>query len=249
VVPWPALAAPAQWLAPYDAARRRVLQAHHAGAALVDTLNAALARQPSVVLAAGPLRFVPQSDLPVHEAYEAHIARTACVPTRENGHDLFNALVWMTFPALKRRLHELQAAEIGRAGVGPARGALRDAATLLDENGAFWAAPPALREAFAARDWHALFVSRRAAWHGTRPILFGHALLDKLVQPRKAITAHVWPGDAAAALAQLTPQALSAKPFLPLPVLGVPGWWPANETPGFYEDRTIFRPSPARGLL
>ena len=38
---------------------------------------------------------------------------------------------------------------------------------------------------------------------------------------------------------------IPAKPFLPLPVLGVPGWWPANENPGFYDDADVFRP--ARG--
>ena len=35
---------------------------------------------------------------------------------------------------------------------------------------------------------------------------------------------------------------LAAKPFLPLPVLGVPGWWAPNEAPDFYEDVGVFRP-------
>jgi Protein of unknown function (DUF3025) len=35
---------------------------------------------------------------------------------------------------------------------------------------------------------------------------------------------------------------LGAKPFTPLPVLGVPGWWPANEDPAFYADVGVFRP-------
>jgi hypothetical protein len=39
------------------------------------------------------------------------------------------------------------------------------------------------------------------------------------------------------------PERLSAKPFLPLPVLGVPGWWPDNESPDFYEDVAVFRPA------
>jgi hypothetical protein len=34
----------------------------------------------------------------------------------------------------------------------------------------------------------------------------------------------------------LKPAKLAAKPFVPLPVLGVPGWWDANEAPGFYAD-------------
>ena len=34
----------------------------------------------------------------------------------------------------------------------------------------------------------------------------------------------------------------ATKPFTPLQVLGVPGWWPANEAPAFYADKQIFRP-------
>ena len=37
-------------------------------------------------------------------------------------------------------------------------------------------------------------------------------------------------------------QQWATKPFTPLPVLGVPGWWPANETPDFYADTQVFRP-------
>ena len=39
----------------------------------------------------------------------------------------------------------------------------------------------------------------------------------------------------------MTPQRLAAKGHLPLPVLGVPGWWPDNEMPAFYEDERVFR--------
>jgi hypothetical protein len=46
-------------------------------------------------------------------------------------------------------------------------------------------APPALWEALVARDWHALFVTRRALWSEARLLVFGHALLEKLVTPRK----------------------------------------------------------------
>lgn len=42
-------------------------------------------------------------------------------------------------------------------------------------------------------------------------------------------------------VAHLTPQALAAKPFNPLPVLGVPGWWAENENFCFYDDSLVFR--------
>jgi len=40
----------------------------------------------------------------------------------------------------------------------------------------------------------------------------------------------------------LQPEKLATKPFLLTPVLGVPGWWPANENPDFYGDTSVFRP-------
>jgi Protein of unknown function (DUF3025) len=35
--------------------------------------------------------------------------------------------------------------------------------------------------------------------------------------------------------------ALTSRRFAPLPVLGIPGWWPENESPAFYDDTSVFR--------
>lgn len=226
---WGALGAPAE-----QAAQR---------SSVAEALQAAVASP--------PVRFVLQDALPHGQPYEAHIFRTGEVPTRDNLHDFFNGLVWLHFPAAKRRLNELQAAEIARAGIGAVRGPLRDALTLFDENGAVLDAPAALWEALLARDWQRLFVAERALWHEARLLVFGHALLEKLSSPRKPMTAHVLcaPGaspsiaiDDARIAAALDPAHLEAKPFAPLPVLGVPGWWAPNEAPGFYDDVEVFRP-------
>jgi Protein of unknown function (DUF3025) len=193
-----------------------------------------------------PVRFVAATELPAGVAYEAFIARTGCVPTRDdNLHDHFNRLVWHRHPRIKQRLNELQAAEIAARGIGATRGAVRDALTLFDENGALWSdAPPPLAQALAARDWLALFVTHRALWRDHGFDVFGHALLEQLATaPRNALTAHVLLADPMT----LTPAQWAAKPFLPLPVLGIPGWWPANEDPGFYEDKQVFRPAPLKG--
>ena len=239
------------WLVPWRE-RGEALAAQALRSNVVDALNAALntlAAAP-IRLCAGPLRFVDQGRLPAGEAYEAFIARTACVPTRSNLHDFLNGLAWLAHPALKRRLNELQAEQLARATDGAARGAVRDALTLFDENAALLQAPPVLVEALRQRDWQALFVTHRAAWAEARIELFGHALIEKLVRPRKAITAHVWvlPAAGAASLSMqdqvaplLTPQSLAVKPFLPLPVLGMPGWWAPNESPAFYCDDAVFR--------
>jgi hypothetical protein len=258
---WPEIDWARPWLLPWRSTGEPVLRrARRRG--LVAALNEALIEQgrAPVSLVAGRLRFVPQAELPRGEAYEAYIARSACVPTRDNLHDFFNGLAWLAYPALKRRLNELQHLQLAAAAPvtqhsavsgpvrGAVRGAVRDALTLFDENAALWAAPTVLADALRRRDWHALFVTHRSAWAGSPPpLLFGHALLEKLVHPRKPITAHVWlvASDAQheqGALGGLSVDALAGKPFLPLPVLGVPGWWPGNEEPGFYDDANVFRP-------
>jgi hypothetical protein len=237
-------------------------------------LNDCGALPPEVPSDASPgVRFVPQSRLPPGEPYERFIARTGTVPTRDNLHDFFNGLAWRRFPRTKWRLNEGQAAEIERHGVGATRGPLRDALTLLDENGAVLDAPPALWRSLLARDWRRLFVTERELWREARLLVFGHALLEKLVAPRKALTAHVlvtaMPSahgsrpdltgddgalaealDAALGLASRAPAAPAAtKPFAPLPVLGIPLWWPGNSDFRFYDDPHVFRPArPPRSM-
>lgn len=206
------------------------------------------------------LHFIAQEDLPPGTAYEAHIAATGGVPTRENLHDFFNALTWFAYPRVKAVLNARQADAIARDGVGGTRGAERDALTLFDENAVlFVSTDPALREALVAFDWVRLFGQARAAW-GTRCAVrpFGHALLEKLISPYKACTAHAWLVDApegffgwpedtqaswldAAVGAALLQGPLTSRLFAPLPVLGIPGWCADNANPAFYADERVFR--------
>ena len=197
-----------------------------------------------------PVRFVPHSALPASVAYEQFIFDTGGVPTRDNLHDFFNGLVWLRFPQTKQRLNQLHAQALAAQGVGATRGPLRDAATLLDENGALLLAPEPLWQALAARQWQRLFVELRPLWQQAQCILFGHALLEQLIQPRKPLTAHVYqartamkPGaDIDAWLAHdLEAAHLARKPFTPLPVLGIPGWCADNANYSFYDDSFVFR--------
>jgi hypothetical protein len=235
------------WLAPYREVGARVAgRVTVGGRSVAEALNA----EPGLPRLSGerPLGFVPP-DRSGGEAYEAFIARAASVPTRDNLHDFFNGLVWLVHPDLKRHLNERQAEEIARSGIQATRGAVRDALTLFDENAALVCdLPPPLCEALRQRDWQRLFVAQRGGWQGARVILFGHALLEKLLLPRKPVTAHAWlvPGPAADLRSHLadwlSPAALASKSHCPLPVLGVPGWWPANASPSFYGDPSVFRP-------
>ena len=227
----------APWLAPYRATAQAM-----PNACVADALNTA---------PHSPVRFVSQSQLPDGQAYEQFIFDTQTVPTRDNLHDFFNGLCWLTFPQTKKKLNQLQAAQLALDGVQATRGPVRDALTLFDENAAFLMAPQPLWDALVAKNWLRLFVELRPMWQNAQLVLFGHALLEKLVTPRKPITAHVYRtqpivhsmADLDRWVAHdLTAEKLACKPFAPMPVLGVPSWWPENEKLSFYEDILVFRP-------
>lgn len=252
---WRALDWDRPWLAPFRAHAAQVSHGLARGQSVSELLNdLAQGRQ-----AAGsdplPVRFVSQSCLPEGHAYEDFIWHRRQVPTRDNLHDLFNGLAWLTWPRTKARLNALQAGQIAAAGVGTTRGPLRDALTLFDENAAIVLGPPELMQALRARDWQRLFVALRPLWAQAQVLLFGHAAQEKLQAPRKAITAHVYlprhdlrgQGLDASLAADLDPDHLACKPYTPLPVLGIPGWWAANANFSFYDDSQVFRPPPRGG--
>ena len=200
----------------------------------------------------GAVEFVSQSELPTDIAYEAFIFSHKRVPTRDNLHDFFNGLCWLRFPQAKSRLNFLQAQEIASQGVSATRGSLRDALTLFDENVLLLQASDNLWRALLLRDWAKLFGELRDEWQSAHIVIFGHALLEKLVAPYKSMTAHVFriASDVDAKYDQaldawlatnLQPDYLATKPYLPLPVLGIPGWWPENEELSFYSDAQVFR--------
>ena len=232
------------WLAPYLEPGQKLAQQVAAGQSSAEALNSALALYPA------PVRFVPQANLPAGMAYESYIFDSGLCPTREGLHDFFNGIAWLTFPQTKRRLNYLHLAQIAQTGIQPVRGPARDGLTVFDENAAFFLGPDVLWDALVAKDWQRLFVDLRAQWAQVQLVLFGHALLEKLVHPRKPITAHVYRTQAATKAiadmdawmaADLSAEKLAAKPFAHLPVLGVPGWWPQNEDPAFYADTSVFR--------
>ena len=211
------------------------------------------------------LRFVPASRIPGVD-YEKHIFETGEVSTREdNRHDLFNALAWCRLPKLKAVMNALHHAHLGEQYEGR-RGPQRDALTLLDESGAIVISRErALLEALSERDWQRAFVELRQGWAAnTRVVICGHALLEKLLTPYKAITAHVllMHTDSSPArlheegfvvrlderLADQLHQGLCRSPadLSPLPLMGMPRWWPvAEQDAAFYGDREVFRPPPA----
>ena len=231
------------------------------------TLNATACVSALATEGGQSIEFVAQSKLPAHASYEAFIHATGNVPTRENLHDFLNALVWLGYPRIKARLNAVQATDIhfaqgsnAMASVRPTRSRLRDALTLFDENAVLLAcSEPLLFDLLRSHAWRALFVDHRIAFNKHCEVfMFGHALVEKLVAPYKAITAHAW---LVAVDADFFAQSMTEKrayldmqvarqlddtfrttAFTPLPVLGIPDWWEGQDAL-FYADEYVFRPS------
>jgi hypothetical protein len=212
-----------------------------------------------------PLRLVEPPPRQRAREYEAAVAQRGELAWRtRDWHDLMNLLAWCTFPLAKAAInaghvHDLPAAEAAGHGSRSGRGPRRDALTLLDESGAVVAcADPELLGLLRGFRWRDLFVDRRAqVLARMRVLVIGHGLLERARAPWPGLAAHAIGLPASEAELELEPPALAAVldrrlavviealraplDLLPLPLLGLPGWWPDNEQPAFYEDRRIFR--------
>lgn len=266
---------------PRDATIRN---AHHPAfapaAALVDlTAFSAATDAPALqaFVAAAPVPPRNASGLPLHPValpaggaatYERRISETGELAVRpDTWHDRLNVLAWCLFPRAKAALNARHVGDLACADA-PVRSRVRDALTLFDEDGLVVAcADPSLAALVRAHRWTELFVDRRAdvvsRW-ACAP--FGHALMEKLLDPFIGLTAKVrfvdvpaawfdapWPEriatlDAALADALRDPADFTTPRVLaPLPVLGLPGWWDDNTDPRFFENRGYFRASPEPG--
>lgn len=217
------------------------------------------------------IRFAPQQ-LNTKQAYELGIAQTGIVTCRtvaarftsaDERHDWYNALMWLQFPRSKALLNQLQTnaylAQIANSRPSGSRGTVRDALTVFDENALILCHDnPRLIDALRSKQWTAALHASRDAWgKEIKPFVLGHALLQKLDQPFKSITAHAYviritQPDLAdlnqtqldtALCASLKQIDWSEKPFFPLPVLGIPFWSEHNADIDFYNDPKVFRAS------
>ena len=228
--------------------------------------------KPALNNQAKTLQFVSQEALPEGEAYESFIGTTGNIPTRDNLHDLFNGSIWLTFPKTKALLNYYHMLEIEQQGIGSSRGRVRDTITVFDENGAILVtAESSIGEALINFDWQASLVEPRQQWDKPKQLnessqvavyIFGHALLEKLLQPRKALCAHsivihVAQDFFALSLSErighldqkvtdymealLSQPDVTPRKLSPLPILGVPHFWAENANPSFYADSQVFR--------
>lgn len=217
----------------------------------------------------GGRRPVTAHGMPVHAVpgialggadWERRVLATGEVPVRAgNWHDLFNLLAWRAFPSTKAAVNAAHVEALAHEPDGR-RGARRDALAAFDEDGLIVACEDDRLEALVRGfRWHELFMERRdAVREGLHAFAFGHALCEKLLAPFKGITGkvlfvHVQAGFGRLPRAEQLEHAdrLAAprvagldrpRALAPLPVVGLPGWWPGNENPAFYSDTAVFRP-------
>jgi hypothetical protein len=197
--------------------------------------------------------------------YELRIAESGEVETRaENWHDLFNALVWLSFPQAKAAINAQHAAILEERGEEEARrrSPERDALTLFDEGGVIVATSSTeLPRLIVDFEWKELFWNRRAELEARlRFLAFGHALYEQALDPYLGMVAKTvfipvderffaLPAESQAAHADHHLAAHfadrsrfpSAKAMAPMPVLGVPGWHPDTGSESFYDDPVHFR--------
>ena len=212
-----------------------------------------------------PIRFVANVDAASSAThYETRIAEFGEIATRENWHDFFNAMSWLSFPDAKSAISERHARLLSVHGKKEIRerSIPRDVLTLFDEGGVIvTSTDESLLEHIRRFEWKKLFVERRAeVLTDMKFFLFGHSMLEKALDPYAGVTAkailflvddafhafnhaaqmrHI---DARAAAWLMDETNLSSsKNFAPLPWLGVPGWWKENESPAFYDDAQYFR--------
>jgi hypothetical protein len=206
-----------------------------------------------------PVQFTQQTRRCSQHDYEIGIYQTGQVPSRENNwHDFFNALTWLAFPETKAALNAVHHAVLPR---GSNRTSASDAATLFDESGlVLLGKDNTIANLIAARRWQEALVERREDWQHLQAYVVGHAVLEKLLTPWPGITAkclfiqidtnahtdtNIRLDKIDAAIAQHWQTSAMTQPgaLFPMPVLGIPGWWPANETRSFYADEKVFRPA------
>ncbi len=202
-------------------------------------------------------RFVAQTKALLDDGlhYEQRIAEQGEIATREaNWHDLFNAMVWLRYPALKRALNARQMADIAVMGTRE-RSRAQYALTHFDEAGVIVTLRDRrLLDLWDEHDWHGLFWRERAAWQDGRASvqLFGHALLEHALTPGKllvgkALACVATEGDVDAVA--ICAQGIEAGRLLrdpldlrPLPLSGLPGWHPDSHTEAFHRHAPCYQP-------
>ncbi len=199
--------------------------------------------------------------------YEQFIFQNKQIPSRANWHDFFNAAIWSQFPLTKNVFNELHVGQIKTEGY-KTRTAIRDKLTHFDECGlVVFTNNSQYQIDCANHHWHTLFVKNQPAWGTTMlPVIFGHAIWEMLLHPYIGLTGKVRFIEVSTPTLntlrhniydkrnyhiadQLLMEYLlqntvltEKKPWLPLPILGIPNWSIFTQNDDFYANTNYFMP-------
>lgn len=202
--------------------------------------------------------------------YEQIIQQQNIIPTRPNSwHDLFNGLIWLQFPQTKRLLNQQHVEDIEQHGLSP-RTLRRNNLTHFDECGVIVTYQRSdvlsqLMESLKKHQWQTVFVDNRQYWgNEINSFIFGHANLEMLLQPFIGLTGKFLAVEVDSQFSELSYSEQVTyldellvkqiqqnnlfsqhKPLSPMPLLGIPDVWDANNDPEFYANTDYFRPQPA----
>lgn len=201
-----------------------------------------------------PLKFVEQSK---NSCYEQEISVQRQIPTRlKNWHDFFNNLTWLCWPRLKWALVTRSIQEKTTSG----RNHRQNLLAHFDECGlVICADEPHIFSLIQNFQWQRLFRQTPALLKHCLPVLIGHGLMEKLLNPFIGITAKViflkvssdffaWETSSQMQLideklAQYIlgeDLALSPQALCPFPLLGWPNWYPKQDEI-FFNNKNYFR--------
>ena len=220
------------------------------------------------------LKIVPQEGRPGHfeQHYAPRIYLSGEIQTRtRNWHDFFQLLTWFIFPRTKaaiNAIHIPQARERLASGAAPGRRTpIENTLSLFDEGGAvIVAGDGTLLQLIRDFRWKELFWQRRGELAGKLDcVTFGHAMYEKALSPYLGMTANAilieadgdyfsldragrlaWIDARLAAIFEQGERYRQPRDLQPFPILGMPGWDPANAAEAYYDNTDYFRPGRGR---
>ena len=242
---------------------------------LIDYQHVLDMRQTPVLTATGQrLRITAQETGPLHfdARYAPRVYLTGDLQTRRhNWHDFFQFLTWLVFPGTKAAINarhiphaRARIADVHDTG---RRSPVENMLSLFDEGGAVvMSSDPSLLQLIRDFQWQCLFRDRRdEIAEKLQCITFGHAVYEKALRPYLGMTANAillevdsellkQPIESQSAAIDarladlLSPAGSYSQPrdLQPFPLLGMPGWDPANASPDYYHNTDYFRPGRRR---
>jgi hypothetical protein len=215
------------------------------------------------------LKIVPQEGRPDHfeQHYAPRIYLSGEIQTRtRNWHDFFQFLTWFIFPCTKaviNAIHILRARVRIEGGDVGRRSPMENMLSLFDEGGAvLLSSDESLLQLVRDFNWKALFWERRAELKEKFDcVTFGHAMYEKALAPYLGMTANTillkvdedyfalllaerlaYIDQQLAAIFETGERYTQPRDLNPFPILGMPGWDPANADEAYYDNTAYFRP-------